>query len=106
MTIAKAVMPTLVPNLPNLLNKVGKREALQRKVVPNLPNVPNLRPVCTRLSAHTRPRVHAGTTHVIGWEGWEGWEEAVIERGGCSQPQNKGWEGWEQTLGNGGRSCR
>lgn len=96
----------LVPNLPNLSHKVGQREALQRKGVPNLPNLPNLRRVCTRPHTPAPPRVHAGMNHVIGWEGWEGWEEAVVERVGCSQPKSTGWEGWEQTLGNGGLSCQ
>ena len=101
-----ALIVSSLPNLPNLSTKVGKCEALQRKGFPNLPNLPNLRRVCTRPHTPAPPRVHAGTTHVIGWEGWEGWEEAVIERFGCSQPQNTGWEGWEQTLGNGGLSCQ
>lgn len=79
------VVPSLVPNLPNLCFEVGKRKALQIGRVPNLPNLPSL-------AAHMRTRTRARAPMCAreslntGWEGWEGWEEVAVERVSSSQP--------------------
>ena len=47
----------LLPNLPSLSKKVGKREAFSCAVLPNLPNLPNLFQD-SRTRAHARTRAY------------------------------------------------
>lgn len=93
------VVPSLVPNLPNLCFEVGKRGALPIGLVPNLPNLPNVAP-CMRARTRVRASMCAQELSNTGWEGWEGWEEQAVERLSGSHPVFVGWEGWEQGWEN------